>query len=663
MIKKAGVLALILACTVYANDVNKNEIEEDQFFEESGIIRLEETTISGDGFENTIRNTPKNITIVTAEDIKESGAKNVVEAVRSVPGVKISEGMSNTGVIDIRGQGANTQMNTAIIVDGVKMNPIDMSSFNLYSIPIETVEKIEIIPSGASVVYGDNTVGGAVNIITKNSSGKDSLTIQTEAGSYNQLNSNVGFGTTAGKFKIFGNAARKNTDGYRDNAFLKSDDVMLGTKYQINDANALTLKYDYHKDHMGFAGALKENQIDNNRTQASSTDDWGKNESNRFNLGYNYKKDNLEVINNSTYYTKNYNSYMTYGSISTYSNSDAKTENISNDFKMKYNTDKNKIIVGFDLLYGNLENKSNGLEKDYSNFPTVTIKPFSREGEVKKESIGGFISDTYSLTDQLDFTGGIRQQYTKFDYSKYEDKKYNTTVYDLALNYKYSETGSTFVSYGTDFRTPTTDELVTYGVYNPDLKPQTGENIEIGVKDYIADTFVSASVFHKIVKDEIYYNNGINTNYDEDNKKIGFELLAERKFMKKLTLTTSYSYLQSEIDGGVDKGNKTPGVAENKFSLGAKYDFTEKLKSNLLLNYVGSSYAFNDVANKQDKIDAYTTLDLNLSYKINDSFDIYGGIKNLTDEEYNEYVMDYGSGPLYYPAAERQYYIGFRYTM
>ncbi len=636
MRKRVGVLALILTCTIYANEINQDQVEEDPFFEESNIVRLEETTISGDGFENTIRDTPKNITIVTAEDIKKNGAKNVVEAVKSVPGVKVSDGMSNTGVIDIRGQGANFNRNTAIIVDGVKMNPIDMSSFNLYSIPIETVEKIEVIPSGASIVYGDNTVGGAINIITKNGKGKDSLTLQVEAGSYENYNGNLGFNTTIDKFKIFGSITGKTTDGYRENGYLRTQDIMTGTQYQINSSNALTLKYDYHKDHMGFPGSLTKAQIDHDRTQASSPDDWGKNESNRFNLGYNYNKNNLELINNITYYDKNSKSFMWGG----HNNID--TKNFSNDFKIKYNTDRNKFITGFDLLDGKIENQNIW---------------------VKKRSIGGFISDTYSLTDRLDFTGGIRQQQTKFKYSNTSERKtYDTTVYDLALNYKYSDTGSTFISYGTDFRTPTTDELITWGVYNPNLDPQTGKNIEIGIKDYIAETFISASVFHKIVEDEIYYdsNTKMNTNYDEDNKKIGFEILAERKIMKKLTLTGSYSYLQSEIDGGTQKGNKTPGVSENKFSLGTKYDLTEKLKSNLLLNYVGSSYAFDDQSNSSDKVDSYTTLDLNLSYKIDDSFDIYGGIKNLTDEEYYEYASSYG---FYYTAPERQYYIGFRYTM
>ena len=488
MIKRAGVLALILACTVYATDLN-----EVQFFEDSGVIRLEETTISGDGFENTIRDTPKNITIVTAQDIKESGAKNVVEAVKSVPGVRVSEGTGKTGVIDVRGQGANTQMNTAIIVDGVKMNPIDMSSFNLYSIPIETVEKIEIIPSGASVVYGDNTVGGAVNIITKNGKGKDSLILQAEGGSYESYNGNLGFNTTVDKFKIFGNVTGKTTDGYRENGYLRSQDVMAGTRYQINGANALTLKYDYHKDHMGFPGPLFQSEIDDDRTQTGTPDDWGKNESHRFNLGYNYKKDNLEIINNTTYYEKSYKSAMAmrYSETFTSSQTNSKydTANLSNDFKMKYNTDRNKFIAGFDILDGELKSKTDNL---YATYKNITAK---------KQSIGGFISDTYSFTDKVDFTGGIRQQQTKFDYSIDEDKTYNNTVYDLALNYKYSETGSTFISYGTDFRTPTTDEIIE--VYssniNTDLKPQTGENIEIGVKDYIADTFISASVFHKIV--------------------------------------------------------------------------------------------------------------------------------------------------------------------
>ena len=642
MIKKAGVLALILACTIYANDFN-----EESSFEEIGVVRLEETTVSGDGFENTIRNTPKNITIITAEDIKASGAKNVVEAVKSVPGVKVSDGVGKTGVIDVRGQGVNTSMNTAIIVDGVKMNPIDMSSFNLYSIPIETVEKIEIIPSGASVVYGDNTVGGAINITTKNGSGKDSLTLQMEAGSYDELNTSVGFGTTVGKFNIFGNASTKDTDGYRENGFLESDDITIGTKYQINEANSLTLKYDYHDDYMGFPGSLSDADIEEDRTQASSSDDWGKNETNRFNLGYNYKKNNLELINNVNYYKKKNEAYL-WGS-----NSEFDTNNFSNDFKMKYNTDKNKFIIGFDILDGELKSET---DSSYATYENITAE---------KDSIGGFISDTYSFTDKLDFTGGIRQQHTEFDYSIGENKTYDNTVYDMAFNYKYSDTGSTFVSYGTDFRTPTTDEIIEIysGNINADLEIQTGRNFEIGVKDYIADTFVSASVFHKIVKDEIYYDGTSNANYDEDNKKIGFELLAEKKLMKKLTLTGSYSYLQSEIDGGEDKGNQTPGVSKNNFSLGAKYDFTKKLKSNVILNYVGSAYAYGDDSNEQDKVDSYVTVDLNLSYKINDSLDIYGGVKNLTGEEYYEYVSNYGYGASYYTAPESSYYVGFIYKM
>ena len=643
MKKRVGALALILACSVYANDGVTTENEE-QFFEDAGMIRLEETTISGDGFENTIRDTPKNITIVTAKDIEESGAKDVVEAVKSVPGVKVGNGTKNYGIIDIRGQGAAAGSNTAIIVDGVKMNSMDMSGFNLYSIPIETIEKIEIIPSGASVIYGDNTVGGAINIITKNGKGKDYLSLQSEAGSYNELNSNLGFGTTAGDFKIFGNVGRKNTDGYRDNGFYKADDVTVGTKYQINEHNSLTLKYDYHKDKMGLPGSLTEDQVKNDPKQTTTPDNWGKNETNRFNVGYNYKNNNLEIVNNASYYNKKDSSY---------SGQDMTTNNFSNDLKLKYTTDRNKFITGFDISSGKLDDDSSYL----SAFKWS-----------KKESAGIFVSNTFSITDSIDITGGIRQQHTEYKYSgTAPTDTYNNTVYDLALNYKYSDTGSTFISYGTDFRTPNIDELgLTYP--NKKLKPQTGENIELGLKDYIGETFISMAVFHKIIKDEIYYGkyNGqdINRNYDDPNKKIGFEFLTERKFEDVLTLSASYTYLDSKIDGGTNKGKKTPGVPTNKLSLGAKYDFTKKFSTNLGMNFVGESYAYGDLANSHDKVDSYITIDLDLSYKLNPSFDIYGGIKNLTGEEYFEYVGESSwNGRYYYPAAERRYYIGFKYTM
>jgi len=662
MKKRVGALALILACSIYANDGVTTENEE-QFFEDAGMIRLEETTISGDGFENTIRDTPKNITIVTAKDIEESGAKDVVEAVKSVPGVRATKGMANNGIIDIRGQGATAVQNTAIIVDGIKMNNMDMSGFNLYSIPVETIEKIEIIPSGAGVIYGDNASGGAVVITTKKGSKKDYLTIQSEASTFDSLNSRLGFSTTAGDFKIFGNVGRESTEGYRDNSYMDSDDVSIGTKYQINEYNSLTFKYDYHKDKMGFPGSLTKKQLDDDPTQSFTSDDHGDTESHKFNIGYNYKKDNLEIINNLNYYMKDYNSHMAYGSVKTYTDTDSETNRINNDFKLKYNTDRNKFIAGFDLNSGKIDVNESGIKNTSWNPTLPNYQSFKTNNWTKKESYGVFIHDTYSITDNLDLIAGGRYQKTKFDYSNDTDKDYDNYAHELALNYRYSDTGSTYISWSSDFRTPSTDELISYGVYNPHLKPQEGQNFELGLKDYIWDTYISTSVFYKRVENEIYYDpiKYINTNYEDPNKKLGFEITLEKQILEKTKLAFSYSYINSEIDGGTFDGNKTPGVSDHKIYAGIMQDITKKFKANLMLNWYNDYYGYDDLGNDFDKLDSYMTLDLNLSYKINPSFDIYGGIKNLTDEEYYEYAS--GAYNYYYPAPERQYYIGFRYTM
>ena len=642
MKKRIGALALILACTIYAED------PKEEFFQD--VIRLDETTISGDGFENTIRDTPKNISIVTSKDIEVSGAKNIIEALRMVPSIKVSQGSGNTGIIDIRGQGKNSGRNTSVLIDGIKMTPIDMSKFDFNSVPIETVDRIEIIPSNASVIYGDNTVGGAINIITKKGEHKDKLSFLSELGSYDSSMLNLNFSNNVKDFVLFGNYSKKKSDGYRENQFLKSDDVALGGEYKINDKNSFTLKYNYHKDEKGDPGSLKKEEVDENRKQTNSPDKQGLNESNQLLGIYSYKDGNIEINNSTGFYKKHYESNSFLGK---------NTENKTNNFKMKYSNGKNKLTTGLDYLDGKVDNKGSKWNKTKS--------------WAGKESFGVFLSNTYKLTDKLDINGGVRQQRTEFEYSDEKEKsKYDSTVYDLALDYKYSDTGSTFISYGTDFRTPLTNELLAAnGFLNKEFKPQTGSNTEIGIKDYIAETFVTTSLFYKKNNDEIYLdvndkrggNWGTNKNYDGNSEKIGIEIFLEREITQKLSLSASYSYLTSKFTDGEFKDKEIPGVANNQASIQANYKATSDLNFNVITSYVGDAYAISDEQNSHDKVDEYIIVDLNISYKINPSFNIYGGINNLTDTEYYESVQELTWGRKYYPAPERNYYVGFSYKM
>lgn len=610
-------------------------------------IQLEKTVISGEGFETTLRDTPKTIYIVTSEEIKNSGAQNISEALKLVPGVKISEGYDGTGLVDIRGQGKQYERNTAILIDGIKMNPIEMTRFDLTSVDINNVKKIEVIPGNASVIYGDNTVGGAINIITKNGDFKDFLIFRGESGSNNTFKRGVAFSSAIENTNVFGNYSKRTSDGYRDNQRYSIDNVELGVKQIINEKNDILIKYNYLKSDKRLPGKLSQSQYEEDKTQSSTPNDWTSNESNRFTGAYTFKNKNFEVINQINYYKNNY-----YSNSSTF---DGKvTDDFSNNFKVKYIKGKNKLISGVDYFTGKTK-----VEK--------------KDTWAKKEGYGIFLSNSYDLTEKLSIQGGLRRQETEFSYSVKEKKKdFTIDVYDASLNYKYSDTGSIYLSFGKDFRTPLTNEiLASNGYLNKEIEPQEGYNIEIGGNDFIYNTFISSALFYKKINDEIYLdvdnknggNWGTNTNYDGKSEKIGYELLIEKSLTERLTLTGSYSYLYAKFISGDYKDKYIPGVSKNKFALELAYAPIDILNINLIGNYVGSSFAISDENNENEKVDSYITLDLNINYKVNKDLDVYFGVKNLTNEEYNESVQELTWGRFYYPATERRYYAGFTYKM
>ena len=181
MLKKITMLSLILATAIYAND----EAE----------IKLNESVITAQNFKTTVKNTASNVTIVTAKDIEEMGAQNLVDALRMVPGIMVKNYYGNI-TFDIGGYSSvHAERNSIITYDGVRI-----SSKEATNIPISSIERVEIIPNGGGILYGDGANGGVINILSKSIYGKDnnkkvSGNIRTEYGSRGSYK--YGLSTTA----------------------------------------------------------------------------------------------------------------------------------------------------------------------------------------------------------------------------------------------------------------------------------------------------------------------------------------------------------------------------------------------------------------------------------------------------------------------------------
>ena len=131
---------------------------------------------------------PAAINIITQDDIEASGASNVSEVLRNQGGIYLTDlyGTGTHSKVAMRGfSSESAASNTLVIVDGRRLNNIDLSAPDLNSISIKDIERIEIIQGSAGTLYGDQAVGGVINIITK-SPEKASREIELSAGSYHR---------------------------------------------------------------------------------------------------------------------------------------------------------------------------------------------------------------------------------------------------------------------------------------------------------------------------------------------------------------------------------------------------------------------------------------------------------------------------------------------
>ena len=149
---------------------------------------LPEVVVTGTRTAEEIQKVPASISVITAADIQRSSAKTAVDLLRREEGVVVRDLLGNgkAAQVDLRGFGETASSNTLVLVDGRRTNEIDLSGVDWAQIPVEQIERIEVVRGPGSVLYGDNAVAGVINIITKSPSGKFNAGGGITLGSYDR---------------------------------------------------------------------------------------------------------------------------------------------------------------------------------------------------------------------------------------------------------------------------------------------------------------------------------------------------------------------------------------------------------------------------------------------------------------------------------------------
>ncbi|MEK6806043.1 MAG: TonB-dependent receptor [Pseudomonadota bacterium] len=213
--------------------------------------------------------TAASLIVINRAEIERSGASHIVEVLRARAGIEVTDtfGDGSRTLVGLRGFGENAHSNSLVLVDGRRMNNPDIGAPDLNSLPLNTIERIEIMQGSAGALYGDQAVGGVINIVTRvpNQSGG---AIELNTGSYGRAGvraQGTYVANSALRFRAHFDGRR--TDNYR--AHNKLDQFVVGGRgdYDWTDGAGF-LEFQFDDERLQAPGALLQAELDANRRQS-----------------------------------------------------------------------------------------------------------------------------------------------------------------------------------------------------------------------------------------------------------------------------------------------------------------------------------------------------------------------------------------------------------
>ncbi len=629
-----------------------------------------------------------NTTIITATDIENSTARTLPELLGRQAGVLGRSLFGNNGTgstVDIRGFGAAATQNTLILLDGRRLNDVDLSSVNFGTIPLQSIERIEITRNSGAVLYGDGAVGGAINIITRQPE-KAGTSAFIKAGLGNldtrQLDAHVSH--NSGAFAAFVGGHILSSDGYRDNNDLDEKNLNSDFRYS-HENNQYFLKFDWFDQDLNLPGERNVNpaagidQLKNDRRGTNTPDDYADQKGYNINPGFTHYWDNgTEAIIDFGYRKKNqkafFDDYLFGGLYSDYLDSDLKTWSFTPRVVTPQQLfgRQSQTIIGLDY-YNSDYDSDRSLNRSTLDSPIHRI-------HIDQQSTGLYADSTTAITMDTTLNLGARLQWISQDgkdsfnpdapgasdksesgAADYDDS-HRVHMLEAGIEKQFITSTAVYLKWTRSARVATVDELFEIDptsftrVFSP-LDPQTGNGVDLGTHYRQGRYSGTANAYYMRLKNEIHFNPSTFTNVNLDpTERYGIELNGTVDINDRVSLQGNYSYLRAKFTDGPFDGNNVPLVPKNKASLSGTWQPSAATDLIVAINYVDSSYFDNDQSNSfGKKIPSYTTVDARLSH-------VYKGLRmtaevnNIFNEEYFEYGVSSTFTPgVYnaYPLPER----------
>ncbi|WP_417792892.1 TonB-dependent receptor plug domain-containing protein [Terasakiella pusilla] len=571
----------------------------------------EEVVVTATRMETPISKVGSSTTVITAEEIERDQAREVIDVLRKVPGLSITQtgsfGASTS--IFMRGMSA---YHTQLLIDGVEMADPSAAqpSYDFGHLMVTDIERIEIVRGPQSTLYGGDAMGGVINIITKKGKGAPRSSVSAEYGSYNTKNLKASLSGAHQKLSYAVSASYLDTQGFSsaderngndedDGAENLTINANFGVQFTDNFSVETKLRHMRSEiEYDNWAGGRAVDRNDNMRKRESSA----------------YLGANLALFDNRL--TNKFGvSYIS-------SERDTYLGDARNSY---FDGDKNKFEYQGNFKITDAQNIVFGAETEQEHTEQAGI-------DQKVRNNGYFATYQIEAVENLVLSAGARLD----DHEKYG----NHDTYRLTGSYTLDSTQTRFhSSLGTGFRAPSLYELYesVWGGGNPNLKPEESRGWDFGVEQPLWEDRIVLDVtyFENTTKNLINWVGSGYVNINEAEAR-GVETGLSVDLLDNLSLAGTYTYTLAE---NKSTGGTLARRPKHEGTLSLAYEPMDDLTTDLSVRAKGRTF---DSATSS-YMGGFAVYDFKTSYKINDVATVFGRVENIFDKDYHE-ASSYGTG-------------------
>ena len=644
-------------------------------------VELDEVKVTAGRVEQELMDVNMSVSVITQEEIRRSSARNVGELLEDIPGVRINnDGGQGMKRIKIRGEDA---FRTLVMIDGQKVSEHKSMSGSPMLIDPSMIERIEVIKGPASVLYGSDAIGGAINIITKKGGtkpieGEVSAGMNTSASGKNASGSIYG-GIDGWKYRLSAsiedNDNLKTPKGEMENTYFTARSVSGFLSYDFTPDATVGASLDYYDLEFGSSDV---------NTPGFTVDvpKWTRFKAAAFGEFRNIS-DAFVRLRTDVFYQKSkkdmVNTVPKQGGMPFQVNpyADNKTDqygfSVQTDWQLGNN---NYLIAGYELSYDQLEAHSWTMLG-----VTIPYKDDLYDGYQMTNAV--YASMESQLPADVTLTYGARYTWVKTNMDSRDvqnagswenaNQSDGKLIFNVGLLWRTTDNLSLRASYAQGYRSPILQELyvdtsmgqpgsMTYA--NSDLKPETSDNFEIGARWNSAAVSTDLALFYSqadnyiatIYKDLVPGKGGSGYQYDNvaEATTFGAELSASVRIQELgLEPYVTATWMRRQFDNG--DGFSTYNTATPEFMLryGVRWSGMYAgvgLRTDVFARSQTATEYDDGIQNVTDsssyRLGGYTTLNLTAGVdfgpKRQYSFDL--GLYNIFDKGYQEQTAIYEPG-------------------